>query len=93
MRIRRSKITPKTFFLLFTALIISLALVSHSLYGLYVQMFNDGTITDAQVWILGSVTLAAAIGITVFVGVKYLLGLKALPRSRRLLPSGLKIAS
>ena len=57
-------------------MIVILAIVSHFLYSFYIKLFDNGVITDMQTILLGSATLATVIGITVFVGVRYVLHLK-----------------
>ncbi len=60
----------------FIVMIVALVAVSQVLYSFYIQLYNDGLITDVQTLSLGGATLAAVIGITIFVGVRYILHLK-----------------
>lgn len=74
------QIGPKGFLVIFLAMIVAITILIHSLFSFYVQLFNDGKITDMQALSLGGATLAAVIGATVFVGVRYILHLKKMVR-------------
>lgn len=63
----------KRFLILFLLMVTGLAIVSQFLYSLYIQLFNDGLITDIQMSLLGDATLATVIGITLVVGIRYIL--------------------
>lgn len=76
------KIGTERFLIFFVVMIAALLAVSQLLYSFYVQLSNDGTITDLQALSLGGATLASVIGVTVFVGARYISRLKKLNRSK-----------
>lgn len=71
------KIGVKRFLILFLLMVAGLMIASQFLYSSYIQLFNDGMITDIQMSLLGDATLATVIGITLVLGIRYILHIKS----------------
>lgn len=68
------------FFALFILMVILLTIALAFAFRFYMKLFNDGTITHYEALLLGVLTLLAVIGVTIFVGWKFISYLKSLSK-------------
>lgn len=76
------KIGVRRFFVLFLLMVAGLVMASQFFYSFYTKMFNEGMLTDIQTELLGGLTLAGMVGITLFVGIRYVLRIRRFRRIR-----------